>query len=85
MHITHHKPIQPLAWVATIVTEALAWMMALTLWLTARLSRTRETPSASQTVSPASHHGTNSPMADDGHFSRSYEERFSRAYFGRYR
>lgn len=85
MNITNHKSIQPLTWLAAIVTDALAWSMALTLWLTPKLSRTRETPNASQAVSPAPHGRTNRPMADDGHFSRSYEERFSRAYFGRYR
>ena len=85
MHITNHKPIQPLAWVATIVTNALAWSMALTLWLTPKLSRTRESANDPQATSPTQRQRTSSPVADDEPFSRGYDERFSRGYFGRYR
>lgn len=85
MHTTNHKSIQPLTGLAVMVTDALAWSMDLTLWLTSKLSRTRETPNALQAISPGPHGRANRPVVDDGHFSRSYEERFSRAYFGRYR
>lgn len=77
MHITNRKPIQPVQWLATVIMDVLAWPMAFALWLAPRLSRTRETTSDPEAVSPARHHGTSSSFADN--------DRFSRGYFGRYR
>lgn len=77
MHITNSKSIQPVYWLATAVTDALAWSMAFTLWLAPQLSSTRTTTSDPQVKSPAERHGTSSSFADD--------ERFRHGYFGRYR
>ena len=77
MPITNHKSIQPVQWLATIVTDALAWSMAFTLWLVPRLSRTRATPTDPQGISPAGHYRTSRDFAED--------ERFNHGYFGRYR
>ena len=85
MNSTNHKSIQPLAWFAAIVTDALAWSMALTLWLAPRLSRTKKSANDPQSSSPAPRQRTSSPVADDEPFNRSYDERFSNRYFGRFR
>lgn len=88
MSVKNQSLIQPFDRFTTVVTNALAWGMALRFWLMPKSSSAAETTEATTAappvISPTPYPRISRPVTADDPLIHSFDERFSRRYFGIY-